>query len=106
MTSFGTILKKLRTESNITQEALAKKLGVTKSVISYYELHERAPSPEILIKLTSIFNVSADFLLGIEKNNSTSLDLSGLDDEDLQFLRYTIRLLKKKNGNPDSDKKP
>lgn len=98
MTDFGTILKKLRSESGITQEALAKKLGVTKSVISYYELHERAPSPDILVKLTSVFNVSADYLLGIEKKASTSLDLSGLYDEDIQFIRQTVNLLKSKNS--------
>lgn len=97
MTNFGTILKKLRVEAGMTQDTLAKKLSVTKSVISYYELHERAPSPEILIKLTSIFNVSADYLLGIEKKEQASLDLSGLYDEDIQFIRCTINHLKKKN---------
>ena len=65
MVDFGNVLKKLRQQEGLTQQQLANKLGVTKSVISYYELQERYPSPDILTKLAQIFHVSTDYLLGI-----------------------------------------
>lgn len=98
MVDFGYILKQLRTESKITQKDLADRIGVTKSVISYYELLERSPSPEVLIKLAAIFNVTTDYLLGIDKKHTQTLDVSGLTDDDVQFLRLAIELLKKKNA--------
>lgn len=65
LVDFGSRLKELRTQAGMTQQQLASRIGVTKSVISFYELRERAPSPDVLIKCAGIFHVSADFLLGI-----------------------------------------
>ncbi len=78
----------------MTQAQLAQKLSITKSVVSYYELQERNPSPEILVKLADIFHVTTDYLLGIE--HQKLLDVSELDEEDLRFLLITIDTLKKK----------
>ena len=64
-------------------------------MISFYELRERAPSPEILIKLASVFHVSSDYLLGIEKNRS--IDIDGLDAEDERAVRMIVAQLRKKN---------
>ena len=66
---FGNRLKELRKQAGLTQQQLANQVGLSKTVISYYELHTRIPSPEVLIKLASVFHVSADYLLGIEKKN-------------------------------------
>ena len=78
MVDFGNTLKQLRLREKMTQQQLATRIGVTKSVVSYYELQERYPSPEVLTKLSYVFHVSTDFLLGIEKKEM--LDLSGLDE--------------------------
>ena len=45
MVDFGNRLKQLRIREGYTQQQLADKLGVTKSVVSYYELQERYPRP-------------------------------------------------------------
>lgn len=95
MVDFGNKLKQLRLQAGLTQKQLAERVKVTKSVISYYELQERYPSPEMLIKLANIFNVSTDFLLGMEKQQT--LDISGLDDEDIRLLQHTISVLRNKN---------
>ena len=92
---FGNRLKELRRQSGMTQKQLAEKIGITKSVISFYELRERTPSPEILVKLATEFKVSSDFLLGIEKGKS--IDISGLDTEDERIVKLVIDLLRKKN---------
>ena len=93
--NFGNKLKELRTQNNMTQQQVAAQIGVSKSVISYYELQERIPSPEILLKLASVFHVSTDYLLGI--SNDKVLDVSGLDEEDIAVLSSMVSLLRKKN---------
>lgn len=95
MVDFGNVLKKLRQQEGLTQQQLANKLGVTKSVISYYELQERYPSPDVLTKLARIFHVSTDYLLGIEKGEV--IDLSGLDEEDIVTVKRLVTSLKNKN---------
>ena len=95
MVDFGNVLKKLRAEEGITQQQLATKLGVTKSVVSYYELQARTPSPEILVKLSRIFHVSADYLLGLDPTETIRLD--GLSEEDIATTRRLVAALRKKN---------
>ena len=97
MVDFGGILKELRLQAGMTQKDLASMVGVTKSVISYYELSERSPSPEILIKLANVFHVSADYLLGLDTKYKPMLDMSGLDEEDIALLRHVADTLRKKN---------
>lgn len=93
--NFGNKLKELRNQNKMTQQQLAAQIGVSKSVISYYELQERIPSPEILLKLASVFHVSTDYLLGV--SNDKVLYVSGLDEEDIAVLSSLVSLLRKKN---------
>ena len=95
MVNFGNTLKELRQKSGMTQKDLASKVGVTKSVISYYELSERAPSPEVLIKLATIFHVTTDFLLGIQHQDI--LDLTGLSNDDKSLIRAMVETIRKKD---------
>lgn len=96
MVNFGDKLRTLRTEAGMTQTDLAKRLNITKSVVSYYELRERTPSPDVLIKLADIFHISIDYLLEI--NHKKMIDVSDLSDEDMRFLLITIETLRKKNN--------
>ena len=91
---FGARLKELRIQAGLTQKQLGELIGVTKSVVSFYELRERTPSPEVLIKMASVFHVSSDYLLGIEKGKS--IDITGLDAEDEQAVRFIVSRLRAK----------
>lgn len=92
---FGNKLKELRQQAGLTQKQLAEQLGVTKSVISFYERSERTPSPDVLRKLASVFHVSTDFLLYIDRVKR--IDISGLDDNDIQLVSMLVDTLRKKN---------
>ena len=94
MVDFGAKLKNLRKQAGMTQQELATKLGITKSVVSYYELSERTPSPEVLKDLAIIFRVSADYLLGIERTKT--IDVSDLSDDEIKLLLVTIETLRNK----------
>jgi transcriptional regulator with XRE-family HTH domain len=65
-TSFGERLFALRTTRGFTQVDLAKALGTTQRVISYYETKGELPTPDFLVALVRVLGVSADELLGIK----------------------------------------
>lgn len=92
MVDFGNVLKTLRLKANMTQSQLAQKLGVTKSVISAYETGLRMPSYDILIHIAQIYNVSTDYLLGLE--HKQEIDLSGLTREEIDALLNLIKAMK------------
>lgn len=92
MVDFGNRLKTLRVQSNLTQEQLAHRLGLTKSVISAYETGSRMPSYDILITISRIFKVTTDYLLGVERKND--VDLSGLTDDEKTALLNLIKAMR------------
>ena len=51
--------------SGISQKQLAGKLGISEGNITNWKKGENLPSVEILFKLCKIFDVSADYLLGL-----------------------------------------
>jgi HTH-type transcriptional regulator, competence development regulator len=58
----GERLKKLR--GNMTQEDIAKFLGISRARYSHYENGRSEPDNETLKKLADFFNVTTDYLLG------------------------------------------
>ena len=96
--NIGSYIARKRREKNLTQEQLAERIWVTKAAISNYELSERNPSPETIIKIAGVFGVTTDYLLGLEDKRSRTLDISGLCEEDIRFLQSAAALLKKKNA--------
>ncbi len=92
MVDFGDKLKTLRIQNNMTQEQLAHRLGLTKSVISAYETGARMPSYDILITISRIFKVTTDYLLGVERKNE--IDLSGLTDNEKTALLNLIKAMR------------
>lgn len=94
MVDFGITLKTLRLRNEMTQEQLAQRLGLTKSVISAYETGLRMPSYEVLISISRIFKVSTDYLLGLERKQE--IDLSGLTEDEIQALLNLIQAMKRR----------
>ena len=66
MNNFKVNLKNLRMEREIGQVELAKNLNVSKGIISLWENGLREPSMTSLIALAKFFEVSIDFLVGLE----------------------------------------
>lgn len=63
----GKIIKELRLEQKLTQTELAKLLNTTQDTISLWELGKSYPDILSIIALAKLFNVSSDYLLGLEK---------------------------------------
>ncbi len=93
---FGEKIKQLRTKKGWTQAQVAEQIGVTKSVISFYENKDRSPSPDVLIKFAELFQVSTDYLLGIEEVQENTIDVTGLSKGEIESLQNIVDALKRK----------
>lgn len=64
MASFPERFKELRLQADLTQEALATRLGISKGAVGNYESGTRFPRYEDLEAIADFFNVEFDYLLG------------------------------------------
>ena len=73
-------LQKLRRKNGYSQEQTAELLGISRQAVSKWESGQGKPDLDNLVRLTEIYNTSADYiLLGTEKNMETSVpEKSGL----------------------------
>ncbi len=72
----GPRINELRLAYGWNQVQLAEKLNVSKQTISNWENDNIQPSIEMLVRLAKLFNVSTDYLLGLEA--VPRLDISGV----------------------------
>ncbi len=97
----GTVIKKLRTENNITQDTLATSLGVTPQAISRWEAEGGYPDIELLPAIADFFSVSIDELIGYKTSERESrlaeikLEMSrlteiGTVEERIDFARLAL----------------
>lgn len=82
---FGLRLKELRTIKRMTQKQVADRLNLSVSAISGYENNTKTPSLEALVDLARLYNVSTDYLLGVD--NRPMLYLDGLTSKQAALLR-------------------
>ena len=67
MKSYNQIIRELREDHDKTQKEIADYLGTTQQVYSLYEKGENEMPIRHIIYLCKYYNVSADYLLGIDK---------------------------------------
>ena len=63
---FAHRLRMLRRQTGVTQKEIAPSLNIDRSTYAYYETDKTNPDLSTLRRIASIFNVSTDYLLGIE----------------------------------------
>lgn len=88
----GEKIRRLRESREWTQAELARKVGITKSAISTYELGIRTPSADVVCGFAKAFGVSADYLLGITERRT--VDVEGLSERDEAIIRELVATLK------------
>ena len=60
----GKTIEELRKSQRMTQKDLAERLGVQRDAVKDWECFYRKPSVEMLMKLSRIFDVTVDYLIG------------------------------------------
>lgn len=59
-------IRHLRRQYGLTQPEFAARVGVSASIVSFWERGERQPVAPTIIRICAAFWVSADWLLGLE----------------------------------------
>lgn len=63
----GQTIKELRKEKNLSQTQLAQLLFTSQDTISLWERGKSLPDIVSIIRMTQIFGVTSDYILGLEK---------------------------------------
>lgn len=70
---FPSILKELRKTKRLTQPELCEAIGYSHSIISEWENGKKIPTATAIITLANFFNVTTDYLLGLENEDGTKI---------------------------------
>lgn len=81
-------IRELRCSRGWSQVELAKKLGLTKQTVSNWENDNIQPSIEMLMRLSKVYGVSTDYLLGLDE--TSRLDVEGLPEKVIAHLSLLI----------------
>ena len=96
MVNMGEKLKALRIENKYTQKQISERIGLAISAVSSYESGSRYPSYDVLVKLSRIYHVSTDYLLGV--TSQRTIDVSDLDEEEIELISQLVDKLRKLNN--------
>ncbi len=90
-------IRALRLARSMSQVELAEKLSVTKQSVSNWENDNIQPSIEMLVKISGVFNVSTDYLLGLDDRRY--VDVTGISDEAAAHIQQVINDIKSALGS-------
>ena len=98
-----TRIKELRLEKNLTQESLAKHLGINQAVISKLENELTTPDAMLLTQISRLFHVSTDYVLYLSEQR-LSADLLLADNmHHLKKYQHLISLYQKMTPKQQQD---
>ncbi len=121
--TFGTKLQNLRKEKNMSQEALAEILNVSRQAVSKWELDQSLPDTANIIAISEVFSVSTDYLL-LDKEPHLPIEKSSKDKINFvlaiisasigflgnaviyifsRFIKVYIPLFRIRNGDTDGE---
>lgn len=84
----GQRICELRTHLGWSQVELSRRLSVSKQTVSNWENENIQPSIEMLVRLSRLFGVTTDYLLGLE--NTPRLNVDGLPQKVVAHLSLLI----------------
>lgn len=87
-------VKKLKEQKGLSQVELARLLGITRSSVNAWEMGISVPSTQYIVDLAGVFDISTDYLLGVD--SSSTISVAGLTDSDILLVHSIIEHLKNK----------
>lgn len=99
MHGFSDRLKDLRSKMNLTQADLAKKLSLTRASVNAWEMGLSAPSTPFIVELSRLFNVSTDYLLGLD--DTAVIRTDDLSDEEIAVIMNTVQCFRNLHNQND-----
>lgn len=101
MEKFSYRLIVLMEDFNMSQVDLSKKIGISNVTISRYLSGDRIPRLDVITKISSAFNVSVDYLLGLSDNRNGENANTNTDVDIALFAKNLFGL----DGNSHLSKK-
>lgn len=89
-------IRTLRETCGLSQSALARKLGVTRSAVNAWEMGLSVPTAQYVVALAQLFHISTDYLLGLDRTEALFLD--GLSEREKQLLYALYDYFTEKEG--------
>jgi len=96
---FSSRLKKAREYSGITQNEASKTLKIAQNTYSSYETGRREPNLEMLALLSKLFEVSADWLIGLSSDSGLNAMRQVLEERERE------KILKKMEKEAELDRR-
>lgn len=88
-------IKALRESAGLTQAEVARMLGISRSGVNAWEMGLSVPSTQYIVELAKKFDVSTDYLLGIE--STSTISVKGLSEKQVAVLLETIECFREVN---------
>ena len=88
-------IKALRESAGLTQAEVARMLGISRSGVNAWEMGLSVPSTQYIVELAKKFDVSTDYLLGIE--STSTISVKGLSEKQVAVLLETIECFRESN---------
>lgn len=109
--TLGDKIKRLRKLNDMSQQQLADYLEINRNYLSRIETNKSDPTSSIILKLTSLFEISANSLLGANNNNSQREEKRkfindsciNLPDDDLDFVIRIVTIMKEEYVKRDAN---
>jgi transcriptional regulator with XRE-family HTH domain len=113
---FAKRLKEERENKHWTQDYFASLLGISNGTVSGYERNYREPDIDTLIKISDLFNISIDYLIGKSdkrdsvnpKNtskNTLSDEINKLPDDKRKMIETMLKVFKTEQESDDDSTK-
>lgn len=93
-------LRKLRTERNLSQQKLAKIVGISQQSINKYENGQTQPDSQMLMQLAEFFHTSIDYLIGYTDNPNSYRTISDIHKDEDAISPYKVDKLRKNKAAP------
>ncbi len=93
-------IKELRENAGLSQAALAKKLGISRSAVNAWEMGFSTPTTQYVVALSRLFHITADYLLGI--NSEYSIRIENYTDEELSLVYGLIKYIDEQKSKTEN----
>lgn len=87
---FGSVIKGVRQDRNLTQDRMGEMLGVSRQAVSNWENNRNLPDIEMLVLMAGVFGLSLDDLIlgGKDMNNMTEKLIS--DGSEMRKTKFNV----------------
>ena len=90
----GERLRLARKNINLTQDDVAKKLKISREILSYYETGSREISLGILFRLSKVYGCSVSYILGEVNEPKIFVSAAGKTEKDKDNIDFAVNFVK------------